>query len=104
MFRDIPVETKTVTFLPHEGDQKQRKIFQYKWHGNYLPQVAMYLEGTDREWMLLMLVSRQSGVFTMLPITGVKMKTLRQRWSKLLKDDELAEQVAAYRNDIDSEE
>ena len=104
MFRDIPVETKTVTFLPHEGDQKQRKIFQYKWHGNYLPQVAMYLQGADREWMLLMLVSRQSGVFTMLPITGVKMKTLRQRWSKLLKDDELAGQVDAYRDDIESEE
>ena len=104
MFRDIPVETKTVTFLPHEGNKKQRQIFQFKWHANYLPQIAMYLEGTDHEWMLLMLVSRRSGLFTMLPITGVKMKTLRKRWRKLLKDDELAGQVANYREAIDSEE
>ena len=104
MFRDIPVETKTVTFLPHEGNKKQRQIFQFKWHANYLPQIAMYLEGTDHEWMLLMLVSRRSGLFTMLPITGVKMNTLRKRWRKLLKDDELAGQVANYREAIDSEE
>lgn len=104
MFRDIPVETKTVTFLPHEGNKKQRHVFQFKWHSNYLPQIAMYLEGTDHDWMLLMLVSRRSGLFTMLPITNVKMETLRKRWHSLLKDDELAGQVTTYREAIDSEE
>ena len=100
MFRNLPVETKTVSFLPHEGKKSQRAAFDRKWHGNYLPQVAMYLEGTDHDWMLLMLVSRKSGLFTLLPIDGSKMNELRKRWKKSLKHDELAAQVAAYRAEL----
>lgn len=106
LYKGIPVEMKTVRLFPHEGENErevkaQKAIFKGKWKRNYAKQVAIYLQGLDNEWMLLLIISRQSGLFTVVPINDRAMERMRENWTKWgAKYQELLEN---YRNLLSEE-
>lgn len=104
VFQGVPVETKTVRLFPHEvSDEKkvksQKATFKTKWKRNYSKQVAIYLQGVEKEWMLLLIISRQSGLFTVVPVDTHAMKRMRNDWSKWA--GKYAKQLDVYRALVD---
>ena len=83
-FSGIPVEMKTTKILPTKGMNKDAiKRFRNKWKTNYLPQIAMYSHASSVDWMYLLLVSRKTGDFTILPVDGrEKIEKLQNNWAK----------------------
>ena len=81
-FKGVPVETKTLRIFPHEvpEDKNQKSIFKYKWKKNYAKQAALYLQGVDNEFMLLLLISRESGTFTVVPVDDEAMGGMQDNW------------------------
>lgn len=83
-FNGIPVEMKTTKLLPIKGMKKDTvSKFKNKWKTNYLPQIAMYSHASSIDWMYLLLISRQTGDFTILPVDGrEKFEQLENSWAK----------------------
>jgi hypothetical protein len=83
-FSGIPVEMKTTKILPTKGMNKDAiKRFRNKWKTNYLPQIAMYSHASSVDWMYLLLISRKTGDFTILPVDGrEKIEKLQNNWAK----------------------
>ncbi len=81
-FKGVPVETKTLRVFPHEvpEDKNQKSIFKYKWKKNYAKQAALYLQGVENEFMLLLLISRESGTFTVVPVDDEAMAGMQENW------------------------
>ena len=102
-FKGVPVETKTLRVFPHEvpEDKNQKSIFKYKWKKNYAKQAALYLQGVDNEFMLLLLISRESGAFTVVPVDDEAMAGMQENWVVWAKDYE--KQLDAYKKLIDEE-
>ncbi len=97
-FRGIPVEMKTTKILPTEKmSSRNTSNFRRKWKTNYLPQIAMYSRASSIDWMLLLLISRQTGEFTILPVDGrEKLEKLQKEWSKWVKQKQVRELLAKY--------
>ncbi len=102
-FKGVPVETKTLRVFPHEvpEDKNQKSIFKYKWKKNYSKQAALYLQGVDNEFMLLLLISRESGAFTVVPVDDEAMAGMQENWVVWAEDYE--KQLDAYKKLIDEE-
>jgi len=104
-FQGIPVETKTVKLFPFEvEDKNQQSIFTYKWKTNYCKQAALYLQGSEVDWMLLLLISRDSGKFTLVPVNDDAMTKMREGWNEWVADKEYSKKLEEYRNLISEEE
>lgn len=97
-FRGIPVEMKTTNILPTEDiSNRNRSSFRQKWKTNYLPQIAMYSHASSIDWMFLLLISRQTGEFTILPVDGrKKFEQLQKEWSKWVKQKQVQKLLAKY--------
>ena len=104
-FRGIPIETKTIKMFPSEtNDANQQGIFTYKWKTNYSKQVALYLQGSDREWMFLLIISRESGQFTLVPVNDVAINEMRKEWLKWISNEKYATKLDEYKKLIAEEE
>tara|TARA_B100001750_G_C15515818_1_gene607076 strand:+ start:833 stop:2071 length:1239 start_codon:yes stop_codon:yes gene_type:complete len=104
-FRGVPVETKTVKLFPSEiDDPNQQSIFSYKWKTNYSKQAALYLQGCEDDWMLLLLISRETGKFTLVPVNDEAMTRMRNDWEKWAADELYSQKLAEYRAMISEEE
>ncbi|MBT4060226.1 MAG: hypothetical protein HOE69_08010 [Euryarchaeota archaeon] len=103
-FQGVPVETKTLRVFPHEvpEDNNQKSIFKYKWKRNYSKQAALYLQGVENEYMLLLLISRESGAFTVVPVNDEAMEGMRENWVVWAK--KYKKQLDAYKQLISEEE
>jgi len=104
-FQGVPVETKTLKVFPNEvNESNQQSIFTYKWKANYSKQVALYLQGGGHDWMLLLLISRESGNFTLVPVDASAMEKMRQDWKKWAVDKTYSKKLEEYRQLISEEE
>jgi hypothetical protein len=104
-FQGIPVETKTLKVFPNEvNEANQQSIFSYKWKANYSKQVALYLQGGGHDWMLLLLISRESGNFTLVPVDDSAMTKMRADWNKWAADKKYSSKLKEYRQLISEEE
>lgn len=66
----IPVEMKT---LPDFRISRNK----------FLPQIAMYSHSCGLDWMLLLLISKTTGEFRIIPVDGKKaLQDLRKKWKK----------------------
>ena len=100
IYEGIPVEMKTTARLPtSKMKNKSRKNFASKWRTNYLPQIAMYSHACELEWMFLLLISKETGEFSIIPVNGKeKMKGLRQKWKSWVDNGgKLMENITRYR-------
>lgn len=72
-YLDIPVEMKTIENLPYRHIETNKKNnFRSKVKSNYMTQVSIYSKAVGRRWLLVLLISRQSGEFTILPMSNVE--------------------------------
>lgn len=93
-FDGIPVEMKTREFLNLKSNS-----FKQVWTKNYLPQMAMYSHASGLDWMYLLLVSRDSGKFTIIPIDcKPRMDLIRSQWIEVMNDPGLISEIERYRN------
>ena len=83
---------------------KIKSIFTYKWKTNYCKQAALYLQGSEVDWMLLLLISRDSGKFTLVPVNDDAMTKMREGWNEWVADKEYSKKLEEYRNLISEEE
>jgi hypothetical protein len=100
-YKGIPVEMKTTKMLPSKDMQKGELLkFKQKWRTNYLPQIAMYSHASSIDWMFLLLISRQTGAFTILPVEGKeKLETLQKAWMKWSKENRIRTLLDKYTTD-----
>jgi len=100
-YSGIPVEMKTTKILPTKEMKKDTKVkFRDKWKTNYLPQIAMYSHASSIDWMYLLLISRQTGDFTILPVEGrEKTEKLQKKWAKWSKEKKIRKLLAEYSNE-----
>ncbi|MGY8703993.1 MAG: hypothetical protein ACKVGY_06630 [Candidatus Poseidoniales archaeon] len=83
-YLDVPVEMKTIENLPYRHiGQNKKNNFRTKVKTNYMTQVSIYSKAVERQWLLVLLISRQSGEFTVLPMSNVAY--LPQLEKKLIK-------------------
>ena len=88
-YKGIPVEMKTAPALIVDGEEPKVKHRTYasKWRG-YLAQLAMYSDAKGMDWMLLLLISKRTGRFSLIPVNAhIKLEALRGRWKEWAKDD-----------------
>ena len=98
--KDIPVETKTTGNLSH----KRKKAVKVNWV-NYHGQLALYSRACSRDWMFLLLISRNTGEFSVIPFNAKeKMQSLRNNWVTWSEDEELMKMVEEYNKSIAEEE
>jgi len=99
-YSGVPVEMKTTNILPtKEMDKKTKKGFRRKWVQNYLPQIAMYSHASSIDWMYLLLISRQTGDFTILPVDGrEEIEKLQKKWDKWSREKSIRKLLAKYSN------
>ena len=91
-------------FPSETNDANQQGIFTYKWNTNYSKQVALYLQGNDREWMFLLIISRESGQFTLVPVNDVAINKMRNEWIKWISNEKYATKLDEYKKLIAEEE
>jgi len=108
LYDGIPVEMKTAAKLPTLKMKKNaRNNFRSKWKKNYLPQIAMYSHASELDWMFLLLISKQSGEFSIIPVNGKeKLHSLRKKWSSWMENGgSIKEKLDEYRKlQLDEEE
>ena len=95
-YEEIPIESKTVRILPKQRDMNKKglKLFKEKWQKNYLPQIAMYSNGSNLHWMFLLLISRQNKEFSIIPVSGEnKLQQLENKWTDWMSNDEFVEKL-----------
>lgn len=72
-YLDVPVEMKTIENLPYKHIETNKKNnFRSKVKSNYMTQVSIYSKAVERSWLLVLLISRQSGEFTVLPMSNIE--------------------------------
>ena len=98
-YNGIPVEMKTTRALPIKDEPELEKFStqKSKWKNNYLPQLAMYSDACGMDWMLLLLISRETGKFSLIPVDARdKLESLRKDWKKWTKDRKLMTKLGKY--------
>lgn len=98
-YNGIPVEMKTANSLLVKGEEPSGNMNTYKskWKNNYLPQLAMYSDARGMEWMLLLLIAKQSGRFSVIPVNPkAKLAGLRKEWKKWTKDKRMMDKLEQY--------
>ena len=102
-YQEIPIESKTVRILPKQRDlnKKALKLFKQKWQQNYLPQIAMYSNASNLQWMFLLLISRQNKEFSIIPVSGKnKLQQLEKKWNGWMSNDEFAEELNNFKSKL----
>ena len=102
-YQEIPIESKTVRILPKQRDLKKKalKLFKQKWQQNYLPQIAMYSNASNLQWMFLLLISRQNKEFSIIPVSGKnKLQQLEKKWNGWMSNDEFAEELNNFKSKL----
>jgi 5'(3')-deoxyribonucleotidase len=105
-FDGIPVEMKTTSMLPTSAmNKKNLNKFKTKWRTNYLPQISMYSDACGLDWMLLLLISRKTGEFSLIPVNGQqKLIALKKKWEEWIQaGGKIVNEIATYR-ELKSEE
>ena len=90
---------KTTNSLMIKGEEVggNKKTFKLKWKKNYLPQLAMYSSAYDMDWMLLLLISKNNGHFSVIPVNPkAKLAELRKEWKEWAKDKKLMKKLEKY--------
>ena len=98
-YNSIPVEMKTAKSLLVEGEEpsENKNTYKSKWKTNYLPQLAMYSNASGMEWMLLLLISKKTGRFSVIPVNPkAKLAALRKDWEKWSRDKGLMNKLEQY--------
>ena len=98
-YNGIPVEMKTTRGLPIKGEPSLEKFGTQrgKWTRNYLPQIAMYSDASGMDWMLLLLISKETGKFSLIPVDARdKLESLRKDWKEWAKDRKLMTKLSKY--------
>ena len=98
-YNGVPVEMKTTRDLIVAGEKSLEKhnTQKTKWRTNYLPQLAMYSDARGMEWMLLLLISKETGRFSVIPVEPRnKMEALRKDWSEWAKSGKLMRKIEKY--------
>jgi hypothetical protein len=98
-YKGIPVEMKTTPALIVEGEKPEVKLRTYKskWISNYLPQLAMYSDAKGKDWMLLLLIAKRTGRFSLIPVNAqVKLEALREKWKEWAKEDRIRRLLEQY--------
>ena len=98
-FKGIPVEMKTAKSLMVKGEEarENKNTYKSKWKTNYLPQLAMYSNACELDWMLLLLISKNTGRFSVIPVNpNAKLAELRKEWKKWSKDKKLMKKLDKY--------
>ncbi len=98
-YNGIPVEMKTTRDLIVSGEKSLEKYSTQKgkWKTNYLPQLAMYSDARGMEWMLLLLLSKETGRFSVIPVNPRKVKeSLRKEWRQWAKNRKLMRKIEKY--------
>ena len=98
-YNGIPVEMKTTRDLIVLGEESMEKpnTQKSKWNSNYLPQLAMYSDARGMEWMLLLLFSKETGRFSVIPVNPRnKLESLRKEWRQWSKDRKLMRKIEKY--------
>ena len=98
-YNGIPVEMKTTRGLPNKGEPSLEKFDTQrgKWTRNYLPQIAMYSDASGMDWMLLLLISKETGKFSLIPVDARdKLESLRKDWKEWAKDRKLMTKLSKY--------
>lgn len=98
-YNGIPVEMKTTRGLPIRDEPELEKLSTQrgKWKRNYLPQLAMYSDACGMDWMLLLLISRETGKFSLIPVDARdKLESLRKDWKKWAEDRKLMTKLGEY--------
>jgi hypothetical protein len=98
-YNGIPVEMKTTRGLPIKGEPSLEKFDTQrgKWTRNYLPQIAMYSDASGMDWMLLLLISKETGKFSLIPVDARdKLESLRKDWKEWAKDGKLMTKLSKY--------
>ena len=94
-YNGIPVEMKTRPVLPFIKD----KSFDLSWKKSYLPQIAMYSDACGLDWMFILLISRETGQFSLIPVScKAKLAEMKEAWRKhLTRNGVFMEHVARYK-------
>ena len=59
--------------------------------------MAMYSHASGLDWMYLMLVSRDSGEFSIIPTNcKPRMDIIRNQWKQVMKDPEVVSEIEKY--------
>ena len=59
--------------------------YKRKWVQNYLPQLAMYSDAKAMDWMLLLLISKRTGQFSLIPVNAhSKLEWLRENGQQVI--------------------
>jgi len=98
-YEGIPVEMKTAKGLGLKGEKSKmnKNTLKAKWKTNYLPQLAMYSNARGMDWMLLLLISKTDGRFSVIPVDPrAKLENLRKEWKEWSKDKALMKKVEKY--------
>tara|TARA_Y100000588_G_scaffold276657_1_gene293064 strand:+ start:1142 stop:1861 length:720 start_codon:yes stop_codon:yes gene_type:complete len=98
-YNGIPVEMKTTRDLIVLGEEslENPNTQKSKWKANYLPQLAMYSDARGMEWMLLLLFSKETGRFSVIPVNPRnKLESLRKEWRQWSKDRKLMRKIEKY--------
>ena len=99
-YKGIPVEMKTIKSLFVKGENStsnNKNTYKSKWKSNYLPQLAMYSDARNMEWMLLLLIAKNSGRFSVIPVNPkAKLAELRKEWKEWTKDKGLMDKLERY--------
>lgn len=98
-YKGIPVEMKTTQELvvKHVKPGVNIGTYKRKWVQNYLPQLAMYSDAKAMDWMLLLLISKRTGQFSLIPVNAhSKLEWLREKWKEWAKDDRIIRFLEQY--------
>lgn len=97
-YHGIPVEMKTVETLPFKSIEPYKKVnFRNKVRSNFMTQVSIYSKAVDRQWILVLLISRQSGEFTVLPLSNeTYLPTMEKKLLKWSQEPESAKLLKRY--------
>jgi len=97
-YSGIPVEMKTINTLPFQNIEPRKKVnFRNKVRSNFMTQISVYSKAVERQWILLLLISRESGEFTILPMSNENyLPTMENKLLKWSKDSAIAKLLNEY--------
>ena len=97
-YSGIPVEMKTIETLPLKNIEPYKKVqFKSKVKSNFMTQLSVYSKSVDRQWILLLLISRQSGEFTILPMSNeTYLPMMEDKLLKWSENPEIAKLLQEY--------
>jgi len=98
LYRQKMVEMKTVKFLARKqlpkAAQNNAKTKLRMWR----KQVGLYLAGAADDYLLLLVISRDDGAFTVVPMDDTGMTARREQFTKWSRDSEIKPLLEGYKS------